>query len=356
MELRIPASRSAPDAAVLARLQAAAGESLAVWPEARAAVLFGSRARGDHRPSSDWDIAFITDGDDERCRRVPDGLPLARLARREGLDLQIVALPDSTLRRNACAIGTLAVGLLRDGCLLAGSWTRYDPEGATAEMEPRDYRKFVNNAGERMERAAREAAALGKLGDWSKDDGASDNFAAETANAAEHLAKAMLGRHGINYEHTHDLSVLAGQADRADLPDLGVAIRSMNGLTKGHHVGAYPGPVSLTASDLHHAVGRFHAVLPLLAAEVAAAEADARLAAAADDGRLRRAALDSVREGRAALEAALAEERVFETAPEPFINEKVAVLTSARPALVSALGDLEAALDPPDLSTPSPFC
>ena len=34
--------------------------ALSLRPNAKAAILYGSRARGDHRADSDWDIAFIT--------------------------------------------------------------------------------------------------------------------------------------------------------------------------------------------------------------------------------------------------------------------------------------------------------
>ena len=34
--------------------------ALSLWPNAKAAILYGSRARGNHRADSDWDIAFIT--------------------------------------------------------------------------------------------------------------------------------------------------------------------------------------------------------------------------------------------------------------------------------------------------------
>ncbi len=60
----------------LTAIQKAAAESLALWPEARTAVLFGSRACGDHHPYSDWDIAFITEGADDRLPSVPETLPI----------------------------------------------------------------------------------------------------------------------------------------------------------------------------------------------------------------------------------------------------------------------------------------
>ena len=65
----------AAGAATLAGIRRAAEETLAAWPEAKAAVLFGSRARGDHLPSSDWDVAFITRTGD-RVTPVPEGMPI----------------------------------------------------------------------------------------------------------------------------------------------------------------------------------------------------------------------------------------------------------------------------------------
>ncbi len=90
----------AAGAATLAGIRRAAEETLAAWPEARAAVLFGSRARGDHLPSSDWDVAFITRNGD-RVTAIPDGLPIEALFR----DVQALALPEAVARRKALSIG-----------------------------------------------------------------------------------------------------------------------------------------------------------------------------------------------------------------------------------------------------------
>lgn len=49
-------------------------EVLKSWPGAKAAILFGSRARGDHFEDSDWDIAFITDNEQPLPDTVHRGL------------------------------------------------------------------------------------------------------------------------------------------------------------------------------------------------------------------------------------------------------------------------------------------
>jgi len=88
-----------------ARIRRGAQETLEVWPEARAAVLFGSRARGDHRPSSDRDVAFIVKGDGERPGTVPDGFavqaPEHRSMRERGRDIGAACRARSALHR-AC--------------------------------------------------------------------------------------------------------------------------------------------------------------------------------------------------------------------------------------------------------------
>ena len=52
-------------------------DALTKWPNAKAAILFGSRARGDHRDDSDWDLAFITESEESlpnAVRRDLEGL------------------------------------------------------------------------------------------------------------------------------------------------------------------------------------------------------------------------------------------------------------------------------------------
>lgn len=176
-------SRAAPDGLVLARIRAAAGETLAAWPEARAAVLFGSRARGDHSALSDWDVAFIT-GEGEGVEPIPEGLPIDRLSREEGLDVQCLALPESVARLKACAIGHVAHAIVRDGRLLAGTWERDMAREKRLEMEPEEYWRFAYNALNRMENAVMQTESLGETGSWNDDISACDSFAAATADAA----------------------------------------------------------------------------------------------------------------------------------------------------------------------------
>ena len=339
----------------LARIRAAAGETLAAWPEARAAVLFGSRARGDHRPDSDWDIAFITTKGEQESKKMPPGLPISGLPREEGLKVDCLTLPEPVARRKACAIGHVASGVVRDGRLLAGSWERFpSPGGEAPRMQPDEYSNLTWNALGLMECAVLEAENLGKTGRWQKDDCACSKFVRITAKAAEHLAKAMLGRHGIDYRHLRGLSRLEGLARQAGRDDLAGAIGSMNGNTPAHHLAPNGGG---TAKDCRQAVGRFLAMAPLLADEITAGERDDRLAAAWNAGGRRPAALNMARERQAGLRAA--SDNTPGEVPEDFIRERIAVLAGARLALADALAGLEESLlsepVPDPLKPPSPF-
>ncbi len=248
---------------ILASIRQAAEATLAVWPEAHAAVLFGSRARGDQTPESDWDIAFITRTGD-RVDVIPKGLPIEALE----YDIHVLAVPDSLARRKALSIGHIGHGISRNGKTLAGKWDPPKIEGKPV-MEPDRYGRFINNVSLHLQQAASRSAEAST--DWESADHDSDHFVANSANAAEHLAKAMLGRHGIDVDWTHDVSRLADQAEQAGHSGLASRIRQMNGLTGRDHVVTYN---SSDAASLGHAIQRLPVVIQQLGDELAAAASD----------------------------------------------------------------------------------
>ncbi len=259
----------AAGAATLAGIRRAAEETLAVWPEAKAAALFGSRARGDHLPSSDWDVAFITRTGD-RVTAIPDGFPIETLF----WDVQALALPESVARRKALSIGHVGRGVARDGKLLAGGWNGPRPDGEPA-MEPERYRKFIFIASDHIEHAAMKVTEPGMGGDWWLAFDVADLFVARTAGAAEHLAKAMLGRRGIDPHPTHGVDQLADQTAREGHSALAEDIRGMDGFTKEDHVAGYEGTAS---ARLQNAIRRLPTVVRRLALELASAAEDPKFA------------------------------------------------------------------------------
>ena len=141
-------------------LAAACRETLRLWPGALAAVLFGSRARGTAHPGSDWDVAFVLEGGELRHPRparsvfprseLPADLP----------QVDVWALSEEDLFRNARALGTLPYVVCRDGRVLAGEWSRPDP----ARME-REATENPENWAYRMKEAWQQTdMAIGLMG------------------------------------------------------------------------------------------------------------------------------------------------------------------------------------------------
>ncbi len=326
-------------AAALAGIRRAAEETLAAWPDARAAVLFGSRARGDHLPSSDWDVAFITRSGD-RVTPIPDGLPIRALR----WDVQALALPEAVARLKALSIGHVGREIVRDGRLLAGGWNRPRPEGEPT-MEPERYLQFIANTSNFIETAASAVAKAGMGGNWRDANFAANHFVSATADAAEHLAKAMLGRRGIDPFRRHDVDDLADQAVRAGHSALAEDIRKMDGFTREDHVAGYDGT---NADRLGHAADRLPIVIQRLALELASAAEDPKLADVV--ARAARVVADSATTAEDILR--LATVRDTEGRPPPPPYQWLAPLVGARDALLPEILGLQADLRP--LVSPDP--
>ena len=330
-----------PEDAVLAIIRKAAEETLAVWPEAMAAVLFGSRARGDHSPSSDWDIAFIT-GKGRGIGPIPSGLPILGAP----CEVDCLKVPKDVARRNALAIGHVGRAVVRDGKLLAGSWNRPSSKG-TAMMRPDEFARLVRNAITSAGNAAARMVEIGETANWWDKSDLCGQFAAESANAAEHLAKAKLGRHGIDFARTHDLNRLADQAERAGLDSLARDVRSMNGLTRNQHMATYGG---VTVEDCRHAVSRFMAFAKLLGDEIQSAKAVPGLAETVPETTFRAISM-AAKHGPALRRAA-----PLETEPGrlPLDNDPVVALVRSRAAVADALNRLSTSLEPAGVGVRTP--
>ena len=324
---------TAAEAETLAGIRRAAEATLAAWPEARAAVLFGSRARGDHLPSSDWDIAFIT-RNGTRVRTIPAGLPIGTLAG----DIKALAVPEELARRKALSIGHVGRGIVRDGRLLAGGWNRPDVNGELA-MEPERFGFFVRNAVINIREAANHAREAAAGRDLADSVTSAAHFVAKSADAAEHLAKAMLGRRGIDPDTTHEASQLAEQAERAGHPELAESIRSMDGFTRTHHTAVYGFD---DANALRHAVQRLPAVIRELEREIASAARDPEYAAAAFSAGGH--AASTIGESAAALRLAL--EQDGRDSERFQSHEWLPLLVEARPKLLSELTQVVERLRP----------
>ncbi len=281
------------EAAALEALRRACERSLEQWPAARAALLYGSRARGDCRTGSDWDVMLLTDG--AGYRDMPDRLPLLEFVPERGAEVNVCVYDAARMRRRAALTGSFDRSVARDGVLLAGRWARPDLDRESG-MDIEDWHRYMDGA---LTKAARGWDCCVRA--WKRPDplGAFNEyvqFMADSADAAELLAKAALMRRGVTPEKVHDVSALAGQLQAERPGDAEAAVFAerlgqLNGDTKTLHVAVYHGDVG--ADDGIRAVRRVGGVLDLWVEELALADGDGRFSELA--GNLAAAALDKPR-------------------------------------------------------------
>ena len=310
---------------VPAALRQAAELAVRDIPGVEAAVLFGSRARGDWRADSDWDLALVTDGELGReaeraaCRRLHVA----------GLHVEAQALPAEWLRREAGALGRIAYPITREGRVIAGAWARPAADGEPS-MEPEIYRTFIGNALRFLRDAVDELARL-PSGRPVLDRAASRKVVAAGADAAEHLVKAMRGRIAGDGGWGHDLAELAGPLLDAGRPDLHAAVLALNGDSGEGHQAAYGGAARRPPQpeDARRAADRLAGTARLLAAELgeAAAEGPFKPEAAAAAGE----AFGLFTEAAASLRAAEAGGNA------PSGDALVDAVAAGRPVLLAAL-------------------
>ena len=226
-----------------ARLRRTAAEAVGSIPGVEAVVLYGSRARGTARATSDWDVAILSHAspDDERAaRRAFDGLDRVH---------PIVVKPESIEAH--CNEGLrLESAIARQGRLLAGEWTPPPCRTGDLDVEPEDFRKHLDTATHDLRSALvilcatahRELLYVPKVVE-------------ESQQAAEAVAKTVIAGFGLSPATVHDLDELAVQLENAyrgrtreaeDRRSFAAAIRELDGNTKAAHGARYEaGPVEM---------------------------------------------------------------------------------------------------------------
>ena len=251
----------------------ACGATLRQWPDGLAAVLFGSRARGVHRPDSDWDVALVSRSE----RRLPGGTPLREL---DGVDVWV--LPESDLRHRANALGSLAFEVARDGRLIAGRWERPRTEGIKVTIDVKSWKSDMGQALINARAAAASLASGVGLTDLDAAAGECDAFVSHSAASAEFLGKAALVRRLVETEPTHDINRLARRLERRrpEHADAAARLRELDGDIVRHHLGPYA-EVEVTAGDCTRAGTRLAGSLALWVDEIEETLDDAALAESA---------------------------------------------------------------------------
>ena len=244
------------------QIRAAAEATLKRWPTASAVLLFGSRARGDNLPTSDWDLAVVTDDPLNR----PRDLPLLDLAELHHPEMDVAFISDDDIRCQRNLLGRLGCSLARDARPIAGKWS--PPPGLKEpEMDRMTYHEEISNSLLRIAEALRSALHARRSSTAAAGQRAANSFVNRSAVAAEHLAKAMLVRNGHQPRSIHDLARLA-DGIAAEAPELAEMIRSLKGHTLTDHTAHCSDSPSATAESVRHTVHRLKRTGQLLAAEL----------------------------------------------------------------------------------------
>lgn len=116
-------------AAVIDRTVERAAERLAEVTHAEAVILFGSRARGDHGPESDWDLCVILP-DDVRPQQFT-AASLWREVAAFGIPIQVYPVRRSVFIEKSSDVNSVSHDVLKDGLSLIGDLGLLVSSGAT---------------------------------------------------------------------------------------------------------------------------------------------------------------------------------------------------------------------------------
>ena len=252
-------------------LAAACRETLRQWPQARAAVLFGSRARGTARPDSDWDVAIVLEGGALlHPRPARSVFPRSELPA-DLPHVDVWALSEEDLFRNSHALGTLPYVVCRDGRVLAGDWNRPDPARMRQEaaVNPEDWTYRMERAAQKVDAAMTQIGKLAEAPLWAVSGTHCADLLEITANAAELLVKAAIERRGVPADRSDDIAGLAAAfvAQRPDERALAQQMAALNGDSRAHHTAMYRFRPP-EEQEARAAVERLAATLALWASEI----------------------------------------------------------------------------------------
>ena len=203
-----------PDGRAVAVAQAIYGAA-----RPRRLILFGSRARGDHREDSDIDILIVTDEPPAESHKEKVSAAAERCAAdqyQRPVPVQLVWNTAAEYRQRRRTVNHLVARALDDGVLMPENLADFDDPAED------DYSYEWTVTSERVRNAEQHLDTFQLLA----EGGRSDRMLGKNAQEGmEHALKAVISAAGARYERTHNLHRLLQQARDAD-PELNFVPRS----------------------------------------------------------------------------------------------------------------------------------
>ena len=180
--------------------------------------------------------------------------------------MDVAFISGDDIRRQRNLLGRLGCSLARDARPIAGRWS--PPPGLKEpEMDHHKYVEEIANSLRRFSEALRWAFAGFRDTTAVATQGSVDSFVNRSADAVEHLAKAMLVRNGHQPRSIQNLAHFA-DGIASESPGLAEAIRSLNGGTQADHTRHYADAPPADVEDVRYAMRRLKRTGQLLAAEL----------------------------------------------------------------------------------------
>ena len=188
-----------PDADAVRRSASAAGSAI----DARCVILFGSRARGDHRHDSDIDLAIVAAEAELDAQQRHDLRERARAAARSAAaeltnHIDVIIWTDAEYRIKKRSINHVAGRAWREGVVIYGVHETLPGEEIVSELD---------NARELMRMARGQIRAVSAMA-FADETFVENIFGFHAQRGAELAFKAWITLLGQRYERTHNVADL----------------------------------------------------------------------------------------------------------------------------------------------------
>ena len=168
-------------------------------------ILFGSRARGEHRPNSDMDVLVVD----------PDSPPAAEHAARKllkehfgkhppELDIQTLSMRSADFHHCRRSINHVAGQAYRQGVIMSTENLNYGREQADHDD---GYPNCWPDVKQRLQNARRRLRTMSRLAQYGEEEQLSSGFCAQ--QAMENAIKGWCSASNIEYREIHNLETLS---------------------------------------------------------------------------------------------------------------------------------------------------